>query len=75
MKIVSTLTILVTCSIVTSCYTGVVVKPKPRLRPVEGVKVLPKQHKVVHVRGKKYYYWGGRHHVWKPGKGYVIVKP
>lgn len=37
------------------------------------VKVAPKNHKVVIIKGKRYYYWNGRHYK-KSRKGYVVVK-
>ncbi len=53
----------------TSCASRVVVTA-PRTKVI---KVAPKHHKVVIVKGKRYYYWNGRHYK-KPNKGYVIVK-
>ena len=53
----------------TSCATRVAVTPAK----VKVVKVAPKHHKIVVVKGKRYYYWNGRHYK-KTGKGYVIVK-
>jgi len=37
------------------------------------VKVAPKHHKVVVVKGKRYYYWNGKHYK-KTRKGYLVVK-
>jgi uncharacterized protein with PIN domain len=53
----------------TSCVSRVVVTT-PRARVI---KVAPKHHKIVIVKGKRYYYWNG-HHYRKTHKGYVIVK-
>jgi biopolymer transport protein ExbD len=53
----------------TSCATHVAVKTPS----VKVVKVAPKHHKVVVVKGKRYYFWNGRYHK-KTRKGYVIVK-
>lgn len=52
-----------------SCARRVVVKT-PRTTVV---RVAPKNHKIVVVKGKRYYYWNGRHYK-KTRKGYVIVK-
>jgi len=54
----------------TSCATRVAVRATPN---VKVVKVAPKHHKVVMVKGKRYYYWNGRHHK-RTAKGYVVVK-
>ena len=53
----------------TSCATRVAVTG-PR---VKVVKVVPKHHKVVVVKGKRYYYWNG-HHYRKTSRGYVYVR-
>jgi uncharacterized protein with PIN domain len=53
----------------TSCANKVVVTT-PRARVV---KVAPKHHKIVIVKGKRYYFWNGRHYR-KTNKGYIIVK-
>ena len=53
----------------TSCATRVAV----RTPNVKLLKVAPKHHKVIVVKGKRYYFWNGRHYK-KTGKGYVIVK-
>ena len=37
------------------------------------VKTLPRQYKVVRVKGKRYYYFNGRHYR-KTRSGYVVVK-
>lgn len=55
----------------TSCATHVAVRPAPAT--VKVVKVAPKHHKVVVIKGKRYYYWNGKHHR-KTAKGYVVVK-
>ena len=55
----------------TSCATRVAVRPATT--NVKVVKVAPKNHKVVVVKGKRYYYWNGRHHK-KTSRGYVVVK-
>ena len=40
---------------------------------VVAVKTAPKHHKVVVVKGKRYYFWNGRHYK-KTRKGYVVVR-
>lgn len=37
------------------------------------VKHAPKNHKIVVVKGKRYYYWNGKHYN-KTKKGFVVVK-
>ena len=37
------------------------------------VKKLPRQHKVVRVKGKRYYFFNGKHYK-KTRNGYVIVR-
>ena len=53
----------------TSCATQVAV----RTPNVKVVKVAPKHHKIVVLKGKRYYFWSGRHYK-KTGNGYAIVK-
>lgn len=53
----------------TSCATHVSVRPAH----INVIKVAPKHHKIVVVKGKRYYYWNGRHYK-KTGKGYIVVK-
>ncbi len=53
----------------TSCVTRIAVQSPT----VKVVKVAPKHHKVVMVKGKRYYFWNGRHYR-KTKKGYVIVR-
>ncbi|MGV6830221.1 MAG: DUF6515 family protein [bacterium] len=55
-----------------SCARRVVVAT-PNTKTVNVVRVAPKNHKVVVVKGRKYYYWNGRYHQ-KTRKGYVVVK-
>ena len=53
----------------TSCASRVIVTtPNTRI-----VKVAPKHHKIVIVKGKRYYFWNG-HHYRKTKKGYVVVR-
>lgn len=53
----------------TSCVSRVAIRPANTTI----VKVAPKHHKVVVVKGKRYYYWNGKHYK-KTRKGYVFVK-
>ena len=55
----------------TSCATRVVVRPATT--HVKVVKVAPKHHKVVIIKGKRYYSWGGRYYR-KTARGFVVVK-
>ncbi len=53
----------------TSCATRVVVQPSN----VKVIKVAPKHHKIIVIKGKRYYFWNGRHYK-RTKRGYVIVK-
>ncbi|WP_412987543.1 DUF6515 family protein [Pontimicrobium sp. IMCC45349] len=55
-----------------SCAKRVVVRTAPATSTTI-VKVAPKNHKIVVVKGKRYYYWNGRHYK-KTRRGYVVVK-
>jgi hypothetical protein len=55
----------------TSCATRVIMSS-----PAEHLLVIkraPVQHKVVLVKGKRYYHWNGKYHR-KSRRGYVVVK-
>ena len=52
-----------------SCATRVVTRPAA----VTVVKTAPKHHKIVVVKGKRYYFWNGKHYR-KTKAGYVVVK-
>lgn len=54
----------------TSCARRVVVKQPTT---VTVVKKLPRQYKVVRVKGKRYYYFNGKHYR-KTRNGYVVVR-
>jgi len=53
----------------TSCATRV----KVQSPNVKVVRVAPKHHKIVVIKGKRFYFWNGRHYK-KTRKGYVIVR-
>lgn len=53
----------------TSCATRVVANPSS----VTVVKTAPKHYKTVIVKGKRYYFWNGKHYR-KTRRGYVFVK-
>jgi len=53
----------------TSCATRVAVQSPT----VKVIRVAPKHHKTVIVKGKRYYFWNDRHYK-KTKKGYVVVK-
>lgn len=55
----------------TSCATRVVTTLPTQ--KVVVVKKAPRNHKVVVVKGKRYYRWGGKHYR-KTAKGFVVVK-
>ena len=50
-----------------------VVHTKPVRTQTVVVKKAPGHHKVIVIKGKRYYTWGGKHYK-KTRKGYVIVK-
>ena len=52
-----------------SCTTRVVAKPTT----VTVVKTPPKHYKIVKVKGKRYYFWNGKHYK-KTRRGYVVVR-
>jgi biopolymer transport protein ExbD len=53
----------------TSCTSRIAVQsPKYTV-----VKVAPKHHKIVIIKGKRYYYWNGRHYK-RTKKGYIPVR-
>ncbi len=37
------------------------------------VKTPPKHHKVVQIKGKRYYFWNGKHYK-RTREGYVVVR-
>lgn len=49
-----------------------VVKVQPA-RTTTVIKVAPKKHKIVVIKGKRYYYWNGRYHK-KTRRGFVVVR-
>ncbi|WP_420379324.1 DUF6515 family protein [Gilvibacter sp.] len=53
-----------------SCARPVVVNAKPQ---VTVVKTAPKNHRIVVVRGQRYYTWNGKHYK-KTRQGYVLVR-
>ncbi|APY12789.1 hypothetical protein BWZ22_07175 [Seonamhaeicola sp. S2-3] len=53
-----------------SCATRVTTTPVSK---VTVVKTLPKHYKIVRVKGKRYYFWNGKHYK-KTRKGYVVVR-
>ena len=55
----------------TSCATRVVTTA-PTTNVVI-VKKAPRNHKIVVVKGKRYYRWGGKHYR-KTHRGFVLVK-
>ncbi len=69
--------ILIFCLFVLGCMLqSCVVKPRPvsyRATKVVVVKKAPINHKIVVVKGKRYYFWNGNHYR-KTSKGYVFVR-
>ncbi len=52
-----------------SCARRVVVAPST----VTVVKTPPKHYKIVRLKGKRYYFWNGKHYK-KTRRGYVVVR-
>lgn len=52
-----------------SCATRVVTRPAN----VIVIKTPPKQYKIVKVKGKRYYFWNGKHYK-KTRRGYIVVR-
>ncbi|WP_299883783.1 DUF6515 family protein [uncultured Lacinutrix sp.] len=53
----------------TSCATRVVERPAKTIV----VKTPPRHYKIVKVKGKRYYFWNGKHYR-KTRKGYIVVR-
>lgn len=53
----------------TSCATRAVASPAK----VTVIKKAPSNYKIVTVKGKRYYYWNGKHYK-KTRRGFVLVK-
>jgi hypothetical protein len=56
----------------TSCATRVVTPVPATNTKVVVVKKAPRNHKVVVIKGKRYYTWNGKHYR-KTSRGYVLV--
>ena len=63
---------LLSLCLTTSCARQVVHVQQPQSKVVV-VKKAPRNHKVVIVKGKRYYVWNGKYHR-KIAKGYAVVK-
>jgi hypothetical protein len=59
--------------VLTSCATRVVTPVPVATTNVVVVKKAPRNHKVVVIKGKRYYTWNGKHYR-KTNRGYVLVK-
>jgi hypothetical protein len=69
MKSLLTISGLILTLSFSSCTTRAVVHtPKYTV-----LKVAPKHHKVVIIKGKRYYFWNGRHYK-KTRRGYIVVR-
>jgi len=55
----------------TSCITRV--HTKPAYKTTKIVRVAPKGHKIIYVKGQKYYKWNNKHYR-KTHRGYVVVR-
>ncbi len=56
---------------VTSCATRVTTRPVAT--KVTIIKTPPRHYKIVKVRGKRYYFWNGKHYR-KTNRGYIFVR-
>ena len=57
---------------ISSCSSRIVAN-KPTSKKVTVIKTPPRTHKIVYIKGKRYYKWNGRHYK-KTKRGYIIVK-
>ncbi len=73
MKHVLILFFVISTMSLTSCVTRTRVVTKPAPAHVTIVKTVPRHYKIVTVRGKRYYFWNGKHYR-KTRKGYVFVR-
>jgi len=69
--LIYTITFLFITISFTSCVTRV--HTKPTYKTAKIVRIAPKVHKIVHVKGQKYYKWNNQHYR-KTRKGYVVVR-
>jgi len=46
---------------------------KPAYKTAKIVKVAPKGHKIIYVKGQKYYKWSNKHYK-KTNRGFVVVR-
>jgi len=69
MKTIITFILVIALLSFSSCARRVVVAPST----VTVVKTPPKTYKIVKVKGKRYYFWNGKHYR-KTRKGYVLVR-
>lgn len=70
-SLIYTIALVFTTIIFTSCVTRV--QTKQAYKTAKIVKVAPKGHKIVHVKGKRYYKWNNQHYR-KTRKGYVAIR-
>ena len=54
-------------------FNSCVVHTKAEPTKVVVVKTPPKHYKIVKVKGKRYYFWNGKHYK-KTRKGYIVVR-
>ena len=73
MKYVNTIIVpLLFVFVLSACASRTVVR-HPKKNKVTVVKVAPRGHKVVYVKGARYYKWNGKHYR-KTRNGYVLVR-
>jgi len=71
-NLIYTILIVFTVVSLSSCATKVV-RTKPAYKTVKVVKIAPKGHKVIHIKGQKYYKWNNKYYK-KTKRGYVVVR-
>ena len=64
------ISVLALCLTVSCARRVVHVQAQPK---VIVVKKAPKHHKIVVVKGKRYYYWNGQHYR-KTRNGYIVAR-
>jgi len=57
--------------LVSSCARRVVYVKEPQQTVV--IKKVSRNHKIVVVKGKRYYFWNGKYHR-KTSRGYVVTR-
>jgi len=70
MKTLFSIVLIICLLSFSSCAKRIVVNPG---NSVSVIKTPPKTYKIVKVKGKRYYFWNGKHYK-KTRRGYVFVR-